>query len=46
MHVGSAYGWGWRECAAAVFVAGADKRDYGEVCRTFRRWSTHNNAGH
>ena len=32
------YGWTWKECAAAVYVSGADLRDYPAVKKSFRDW--------
>ena len=34
----SLYDWTWKECAAAVFVSGADKRNYAAIKKTFREW--------
>jgi hypothetical protein len=32
------FGWTWKECAAAVYVAGADLRDYTAIKKSFRDW--------
>jgi hypothetical protein len=34
--------WSWKECAAAVYVSGADKRSYAAVKKSFRDWDRRN----
>jgi hypothetical protein len=35
---GGMWGWTWKELAAAVYVSGADLRDYPAVKKSFRDW--------
>jgi hypothetical protein len=38
------YAWSWKECAAALFLSGADKRNYEAIKKSFRDWDRLNTS--